>query len=52
MDAPPTQQDQQNFFGPQRIVYDGKRMRKPIQRKTVDYGSVMIKMMEVCYKFS
>ncbi len=33
---------------PPRIIYDGKRMRKPIQRKTVDYGSTVIKYLEVC----
>jgi len=27
-------------------VFDGKRMRRPILRKTVDYGSSMIKLVE------
>jgi hypothetical protein len=30
-----------------RMVFDGKRMRKPIQRRTVDYGSPLIKLLEV-----
>lgn len=29
-----------------RMVFDGKRMRKPIQRKTVDYNSTVIKYLE------
>lgn len=31
---------------PQRMVFDGKRMRKPIQRKTVDFNSVVINHLE------
>ena len=31
----------------QRVIYDGKRMRKPIQRKTVDYNSLIIHYLEV-----
>jgi hypothetical protein len=36
--------------GPQRLVFDGKRMRKPIQRKTVDYNSVIVNYVEVSKK--
>ena len=32
----------QSREAPQRMVFDGKRMRKPIQRKTVDYQSPAI----------
>jgi hypothetical protein len=34
---------------PPRLIFDGKRMRKPIQRKTVDYNSTLIKYVEVTY---
>eukprot|EP00742_Colponemidia_sp_Colp-10_P006411 GILJ01006869.1.p1 GENE.GILJ01006869.1~~GILJ01006869.1.p1 ORF type:complete len:434 (+),score=42.77 GILJ01006869.1:72-1373(+) len=30
----------------ERIVYDGKRMRKPVQRRTVDYNSTVVKWLE------
>jgi polyadenylation factor subunit 2 len=30
-----------------KMVFDGKRMRKAIQRQTVDYNHSMIKWMEV-----
>ena len=30
-----------------RVVFDGKRMRKPIQRKTVDYNSEILHLIEV-----
>ena len=32
---------------PQKMVFDGKRMRKPIQRKTVDYNCPMVEYLEV-----
>jgi hypothetical protein len=32
---------------PQRMVFDGKRMRKPIIRKTVDYGTDVMNWHEV-----
>ncbi len=32
---------------PQRMIFDGKRMRKPVQRRTVDYNSVMMQYLEV-----
>ena len=32
---------------PHRMVFDGKRMRKPIQRKTVDFNSPVILMLQV-----
>ena len=38
--------------GPQRLVFDGKRMRKPIQRKTVDYNSVIVNYVEVNINYS
>lgn len=33
--------------GQQRLVFDGKRMRKPIVRKTVDYGGSSLKWQQV-----
>lgn len=44
-----------NFYGrqemtmQQRLIFDGKRMRKPIQRKTVDYNSPILKYTEVSF---
>lgn len=32
--------------GPRNIVYDGKRMRKALTRRTLDYTSSMIRMLE------
>jgi len=32
--------------GPQGLVFDGKRMRKAIQRKTVDYSSPTVEYFE------
>ena len=32
-------------------MYDGKRMRKAIHRKTVDYNPSVIKFLEVCKVF-
>jgi hypothetical protein len=29
------------------MVFDGKRMRKPIQRKTVDFNCPMVEYMQV-----
>ena len=42
--------DQDHFFGHhgrERMVFDGKRMRKPIQRKTVDFNSTVIQHLKV-----
>lgn len=39
-----------HFFGHhgrERMVFDGKRMRKPIQRKTVDFNSTVIEYIKV-----
>lgn len=32
--------------------FDGKRLRKSVMRKTVDYNSAIIKELEVCWFFS
>ncbi len=34
-------------FMPMRPIFDGKRMRKPIQRKTIDFNSSIMKFVEV-----
>lgn len=40
--------DDYQYMGPQRITYDGKRMRsKPINRKTVDFNSPLINYFNV-----
>ena len=33
------------------IVYDGKRMRKTVTRRTVDYNASIINWLEVIYLF-
>lgn len=40
---PPQQQQR----GPQGLIFDGKRMRKAIQRKTVDYTCPTVEYSEV-----
>ncbi len=46
-------EQQEHYFGFSReknmVVYDGKRMRKPIQRKTVDFNSTVIEHIKVIY---
>lgn len=39
------QQDDKGFRQP--ITFDGKRMRKAVMRKTVDYNSSVVKLIEV-----
>ena len=38
---------QQSFYHAPKVVFDGKRMRKAVVRKTVDYNSSIIRMLEV-----
>jgi hypothetical protein len=39
---------QQPFgFGHQRVIYDGKRMRKPITRRVVDFYSASVNHVTV-----
>lgn len=38
-------QDEKGFRQP--ITFDGKRMRKAVMRKTVDYNSSVVKQIEV-----
>lgn len=40
-------QDDKGFRQP--ITFDGKRMRKAVMRKTVDYNSSVVKQIEVRY---
>lgn len=32
----------------QQLTFDGKRMRKAVNRKTIDYNPSVIKYLEVC----
>jgi hypothetical protein len=34
-----------------KMVFDGKRMRKAIQRRTVDYNHSVARWMQVCILF-
>ena len=46
--APATSSDSQDDKGfRQPITFDGKRMRKAVMRKTVDYNSSVVKQIEV-----
>ncbi|KAJ3089912.1 hypothetical protein HK102_005170 [Quaeritorhiza haematococci] len=44
----PAQSSENQHATLDRAVFDGKRMRKAIQRRTVDYYSVVIRHLEVC----
>lgn len=39
---------QQQMMNAQNVTYDGKRMRKAVYRKTVDYNSSAVNYLEVC----
>ena len=41
------QQMRQQMMASQGIMFDGKRMRKAVHRKTVDYNSAVVKYLEV-----
>lgn len=34
------------------LVFDGKRMRKAVQRRTIDYNASVIRQLEVTFKHS
>jgi hypothetical protein len=46
---PNSTDEQRMFMSRQPLVFDGKRMRKPVARKTIDYNSSVVRYLEVGY---